>query len=581
MSEQRPEGTDGRGDNQADEVGAGERRRRRRVPRTVLAVLGLLVVAGVAYGIDLVTSRGDVPRGTTVAGTDVGGASPAEAESTLRAALQPRTSAPLQLTAGDVDTTLDPATAGLGIDWPATLAKAGAQPLNPWTRITSFSSSRDLSIVTSTDRTALDAAVQGLRATLDRKAVEGAVRFDGATPVAVRPASGQALRTDVATQKIADEWFTGQQIDLPVVATPVAVSRKAVDAAVALATRAVSAPLVVTGQEEARATLNPDQIAAALTFAAEGDGLRPALDVAALTEKLRPQLVDTETKGRDAQVRLGGGGPEVVPSVDGQLVDWTKTLTGDPLKLVTGEQRTVKAAYAVTPPEFTTAQANALGIKEVIGEFTTGGFADASGVNIRLAAQEIQGALVQPGAVFSLNGYTGERGTAQGYVESGIIINGRPGTGVGGGISQLATTLYNAGYFAGLQDVEHREHSYYISRYPEAREATVYEGAIDVKFRAPARTGILIQTIGTASNITVRIWGTKTVDVASITGDRSRFTDPQTIKLPAGDKCAPSSGVKGFTVSNTRVIRAAGSGQEISRSTHTVRYDPVPIVRCG
>ncbi|MEO6882179.1 MAG: VanW family protein [Mycobacteriaceae bacterium] len=551
------------------------------MPRTLIVVLGLLLVAGAAYGIDLVTSRGDVPRGTTVAGTDVGGARPADAESTLRAALQARTSAPLRLTAGDVDTTLDPRTAGLGIDWPATLAEAGAQPLNPWTRITSFFSARDLSIVTSTDRTALDAAVQRLQARTDRKAVEGAVRFDGATPVAVAPVDGQALRTDVAAQTLADRWFSGEKIELPVDATRVAVSQQAVDSAFALATSAVSAPLIVTGQGDARARINPDQIAARLTFAAEGDGLRPALDVAAMTETLRPQLADTESKGRDAQVRLGGDRPEVVPSVDGRVVDWARTLTSDPLRLVTGDQRTVKAVYATTPAEFTTAQANALGIKEVIGEFTTGGFAYASGVNIRLAAQEIQGALVRPGTVFSLNGYTGERGSAQGYVESGIIIDGRPGTGVGGGISQLATTLYNAGYFAGLQDVEHREHSYYISRYPEAREATVYEGAIDVKFRAPAKTGILIQTIGTASNITVRIWGTKTVDVASITGDRSSFTSPRTVTVPAGEKCAPSSGAQGFTVSNTRVIRAAGSGPEISRSTHTVRYDPVPIVRCG
>ncbi len=559
--------------------------RRRRVPRTLLVGVGLLVVLGLVYGADLLTSRGDVPRGTTVAGTAVGGQSPAQAEAALRTALAPRAEAPVAVQAGDVAATLDPAASGLTLDWPATLAAAGSQPLNPWTRVTSFFGTRDVAIVTAEDRGTLTSAVEALRATTDRALVQGSLALDATDPAAVVPApvapvSGQALRTDEAVDTLADRWFTGERIELAVDTTEPTVTQDAVDAALAVAERAVASPLTVTGEQDATATLSPAAVAAVLSFPADGATLVPTLDTKATVAVLAPQLAGTETQGSDATVRLRGGKPEVVPSTDGKAVDWAATLTKDPLGVLTGATRTVAAVYAVTPPELTTAQAQALGITEVIGEFTTGGFADASGVNIRLAAQEIQGALVRPGKVFSLNGYTGPRGTAQGYVESGIIANGRASTGVGGGISQLATTLYNAGYFAGLQDVEHREHSYYISRYPEAREATVFEGAIDVKIRAPEKTGFLIQTIGTASDITVRIWGTKTVDVQSITGDRSRFTSPETLTLPKGDSCIASSGAKGFTVSNTRVISSAGTGTEVSRSTHTVRYNPVPVVRC-
>ena len=104
-------------------------------------------------------------------------------------------------------------------------------------------------------------------------------------------------------------------------------------------------------------------------------------------------------------------------------------------------------------------------------------------MNIRKTAEIVNGAMVAPGDTFSLNGYTGPRGAAQGFVESGIILNGRADKAVGGGISQFATTLYNAAYFAGMEDVAHTPHSYYISRYPAGREATVYEGAIDLKFK--------------------------------------------------------------------------------------------------
>ena len=120
---------------------------------------------------------------------------------------------------------------------------------------------------------------------------------------------------------------------------------------------------------------------------------------------------------------------------------------------------------------------------QVVGEFTTGGYSDASGVNITKVAQIVNGALVAPGDTFSLNNYTGPRGAAQGFVESGIILNGRADKAVGGGISQFATTLYNAAYFAGFEDISHTPHSYYISRYPAGREATVFEGQIDLVFK--------------------------------------------------------------------------------------------------
>ncbi len=132
-----------------------------------------------------------------------------------------------------------------------------------------------------------------------------------------------------------------------------------------------------------------------------------------------------------------------------------------------------------------------------------------------------------------------------------------------------------------MEDVDHTEHSYYISRYPAAREATVYEGAIDLAFRNPSETtGVLIQTIGTDSDITVRLWGTKTVNVQSITGDRTNYTSPNTITLPAGDSCIASSGAQGFTVTDTRIVTDVNTGAQISNKTRTVRYDPVPVVKC-
>jgi len=164
-------------------------------------------------------------------------------------------------------------------------------------------------------------------------------------------------------------------------------------------------------------------------------------------------------------------------------------------------------------------------------------------------------------------------------VESGIIIDGRASEAVGGGISQFATTLYNASYFAGMDDVAHTPHSYYISRYPAGREATVYEGAIDLQFKNPFDVPVQIESFVSGDSVTVKIKGKKQVEVESIPGGRTNPTQPEKRTVDKDDHCSPSSGAPGFTTTDTRVIRDL-NGQELSRETHTTVYDPQPIVTC-
>ncbi|MDI9903885.1 VanW family protein [Rhodococcus sp. IEGM 1409] len=554
----------------------------RKWVKPAIAVGAIFAVAAIAYGVDIFTSSGKTPRGTQVAGVDIGDLTPADAETTLRAELGPRLVEPVAVHAGGVDSEIVPASAGVDVDWSATLSGVNAQPINPITRITSFFGSREVPVVSTVDQGALDASMSQLAANSDRAPVEGAVVFEDGKATGVSPAAGQALEAQKAGATFAAEWSDGGIVDLPVDEVPVTVTQAGVDRALQeIAIPAVSGDVVVNGRDGKVATLGVDQIAEVLTFTPDASGgLTPQYNTDAAIKILTPQLVSTEVQPKDASFTFAGGKPTVVPGVVGDLINWPDTVKELPVLLGSTASRATPAVYGPVPPALTTEAADALGINEVIGEFTTGGFEYASGVNIGLAASEIDGAVIKPGDTFSLNEYTGPRGAAQGYVESGIINNGRPDKAVGGGISQLATTLYNATYFAGMDDVAHTEHSYYISRYPEAREATIFDGAIDLQFRNPAKTGVMIETIATSSNITVRIWGTKTVDVASTTGPRTSPTSPNTVTLPEGPGCVASSGAPGFTVSDTRVITDHASGAEISSNTRTVKYDPVPIVKC-
>lgn len=564
-----------------DTVISSPARRRRVGARAVVAValLTTLVLAG-----DLVATQSHTARGATTAGLEVGNLSRTQLAPAV-AELQKRAVRPVTIRTPSGSQTVAPHELGLSFDAEATTDRLMRQPRTLWDRVTAlFGRSHDVTPVVRVDRTRFAAALDARRDELEKAAVEGGVRYRGATPVPEMPSQGLRVVRDRAAQVLADRWLDGDApIDLPMEPFSPTVSAETVRRTVeGPAARATSESLAVSGVEGARKRLSPEDLGAILRFEADGHGgLVPRADEKVVATRVGADLGRTERAPVDATFRLSGGSPEVVPARDGARIDWRKTTqTIVDAALADDRPDAVDATYQVRKPKLTTAKAKSLGVDEVVSEFTTGDFSSASGENIRLVAHEVDGAVVLPGESFSLNSYTGPRGEAQGYVTSTIIDHGRPSKAVGGGISQFATTLYNASYFAGLEDVDHTEHSYYISRYPEAREATVFEGAIDLVFRNNTRNGILIETNWTPSSVTVRMWSTKTVDVQSITGDRYAYTSPAVVELPDGQDCMAATGIRGFTTSNTRVITDAASGNEISRHTRTVKYDPEPTVRC-
>ncbi|MFC5996046.1 VanW family protein [Pseudonocardia hispaniensis] len=560
--------------------GEGRPRRRKRL-LIGAAVVGLLAAL---YAADVLISLGSVPRGVTVAGLEVGGLSRADAEQTLRAAIEPRTRQPITVVAGDVHSEVDPRTAGLKVDWTATLDQAGSQPLNPITRIISFFTTREVGVVNSADERSVTTAMEQLAPLVDIPPTEGDVRFEGLTPVPVEPANGRQLDVAAAVTALERDWASGRPVELPLISlSPISTVADVQQAIDTVATPAVSASVTIAG-EGAQATLTPQVIASALSFRADpaaSPKLVPEINIQTVSDALKPQLAATERPGKDASIDLSSGSPVVVPSQDGRGVDYEATLK-DLLTVVTSQDgpRSITAVYAEQPAKLTTEQLNNMGIVGEISSFTTGGFAADSGRNIRRAAEQINGTIVKPGETFSLNAATNPRNAANGYVEAGIIEDGHPARGIGGGVSQVATTLYNAAYFAGMVDVAHREHSYYISRYPVAREATVFDDLIDLRFRNDGPTGVLIQTIWTPHSLTVKMFGTKRYEVTSTTGPRTNPTSPNTVTIPAGKPCIPSQGAPGFTATDTRTLRNVQTG-ETRRETRTVKYNPSPTVVCG
>jgi hypothetical protein len=162
--------------------------------------------------------------------------------------------------------------------------------------------------------------------------------------------------------------------------------------------------------------------------------------------------------------------------------------------------------------------------------------------NIHIIADAIDGAVVQPGDTFSLNQAAGPRTEAKGYVPAGAIIGGEVyccdhPVNIGGGVSQMATTLFNAAYFAGLEIVTHKPHSIYFSRYPMGREATIVYPTPDLVFRNDTEVPLTVDTYYTSSSITARIIG---------------FNDFRTVSTSSSGFATTADG---GTVVTTRVIR--------------------------
>ncbi len=552
-------------------------------------LMGLFVLA---YAVDLIVSAGDVPRGVTVAGIDVGGLTHKDAESKLRRELEPKLIEPVRIRAGDVRTVLYPTSSGLGLDWPQTLGRAGHQPLSPYTRVMSFFTSREVGVVTWTDAPKLEKAVADLAAAkLNRPPVEGNITFQpvagsdgGVLPVAVEPRSGQTLADPkAAVTAVTDGWLSDGGVELKVTVAPVKANSPGVHAALAkIVVPAVAKPLVIRG-EGRDATLKPDTIAGSFQFAARDDGnLEVRIDQGKLRAAAQPQLKETETDGADAQIVFVGDRPAVQPSKDARKVNWDLTFTALTTVLGKSDERELKAVYDASSPAVSTDAANVLGINEVIGEFTTSGLSGPSMTNAQTLATRVSGTIVKPNETFSLGARSGPRTAAAGYVPAPANEDGTGPVVVGGGVSQLATTLYNAAYLAGLADGGHLEHDNYLDRYPVARDVKAINNdgsPVEMQIVNDAPTGIAIQVIPANGSVTVRIWGTKRFSVQSVGGERHSYV-PQPVQVGSGPGCVPDPGAAGFSTSDTRVLIDVVTGTEVRRETRNATYSPRATLLC-
>ncbi|MCW5952095.1 MAG: VanW family protein, partial [Propionibacteriaceae bacterium] len=326
-----------------------------------------------------------------------------------------------------------------------------------------------------------------------------------------------------------------------------------------------------------------------LSFVAENGDLAPSLDAKKLAAGVKDDLAKLKlTKPKNARFTIEQGGkPKLIKSVDGEGLDPEKLAEAVLPVLRESGDRTTSVETTKQAASFTTEDAKAAGVKEVTGEFTTYFPGTAYRYNnIGKAAGLINGTYVAPGETFSLNARLGERTPQAGWMKGGGISGGRIDPNIyGGGISQATTTLFNAIFFAGLEDVYHKPHSLYFSRYPMGREATLDWHSVDMKFKNDSEYGVLLQgwttgKTGSQGSVTIRVWSTKTyTKVVATKPKQSNWRSPGKTIYNTSKNCVPQSAMSGFDV---RYERHFYQGKKVvKKEPFFWSYNTLTPVVCG
>jgi vancomycin resistance protein YoaR len=617
----QPEFPDQQADLQATTPGRSERARARRtitppslgrVAWVAASVLVVLLFIGVA---ERIAWRGRVMPGVKIATLDTSGQRELTAYASITRFARRLESKPITaVTPGPGKTdhrlTADPGTIHLKIDTRTTLrhAREAGRSGNPINQVLGTFLRRirpdRIEPVVTFDEGDIDKVLDHWSVQVDRGLREGALRFDGTKVVEVAPHGGTGINRNEAKAAIVAELHEGERTPLHLSYGPIAArTTTAQVAAVARRARVIlSHGLEVTASSD-HFTATPAQIASALTTHVDGGQILLAIDPARLELALRSQIAPVGAAAIDARFSVTSDNHVVVvPSQDGLQPDLA--MVG---RAIIANRTSVTVPLVHRHPAHDTAWANKLGITNQISTFTTHYIPGQARVtNIHRAADILTNTIVEPGKVFSLNDTLGPRTQARGFVKAPVYYEGET-EDFGGGVSQIATTTYNAVFWGGFEIVEHKPHSIYYSRYPLGRDATVNYPVLDLKWRNNSHHGVLIRAAYSSSSVTVTFYGNSEGKVVkeestncSSTSPTERCIDivktipfpttvvpcpPKDPKLDPNNSCATlapaetldlSEGHIGYDVTYFRVIDQPGHAE--IRERHSWNYDMTPDI---
>ncbi|MEX2586430.1 MAG: VanW family protein [Actinomycetota bacterium] len=507
--------------------------------RIALLAAGLPLVLAIAlvvlWRIDTGTS-GEVGRNVTLAGKSIDGATASEVEAAAADLERRYARSTVQVVAPEGGFTIKAGELDLSLQVEPTteaalqIGRTGGQIQRFGSWLGSFFSPRRVPVVISFDATGVFDLVSeqdpGPRSEPREPSIEYAL--GELRPVQGRPGKG------IDAHEVIDQLPIAAREGLPVrveVDRGVVYPRFTEQDAEELAQRGdrltTGGIRVTDGLQEAN--VPEEQLRSWLGTKVTPSGLELAIKTDDAVEGLAALMPELDRDPVDAAFTVVDGRVEIVPGQNGlACCDEQAALIVE--KAVLDQTRgRLELPLAEVEPEVTKEDLEELGITDQVSTFTTNHRQGQPRVqNIHRIADLVRGQIIHPGESFSINEFIGPRTKEKGFVVDGVIENGVFTESVGGGISQFATTLFNAAFFAGLDFPQYRSHSIYISRYPYGREATLSFPQPDLEIANPNPKSVLIWTTYTDSSITVSLYSTPWAEVEQ-TGQRTSSRGPCTL----------------------------------------------------
>ena len=302
-------------------------------------LVGLLVILGVAYALDVVSGKGKLPRKTSVGGVDISRMEPQAAIDKLESELGGATSQSVTVTAGEREAQFIPEQAGMSLDFSAAVDSIPEASMNPFARLAAFfGGPQEIDVDADIEPTALEPVLNRLSNELSFDATDGQVAIEEGEVKTVDAKLGQSVDRGQLKEKVTSDWLDPKGVEVePEDVQPVIDQDKVDEFAAGPAKAALNGDLELKGREDVTASLDKQAISSFVGVKKEGENLQLDIDVERAQELFDATLADTETEMQNAQISFVSGAMQVTPHSDGEVIDWETTLR-DFDKRVLGEE---------------------------------------------------------------------------------------------------------------------------------------------------------------------------------------------------------------------------------------------------
>ncbi len=478
----------------------------------VAILLGALVMGFLGvYIADVVVRSGRSANNIALEGREVGGLSEAEIRSEVeKLAIDfGGRELPLLTPAGTIPAT--PAQLGFSVDVEANVAAAlaagqtGSSPIG-W--VSSFFGSHDLDAIVRWDEPVAQQFTEGLDVVLIRESAPARLELRDGVFVVEPGITGQKVTPEdvrTAIRQVAAQQSLPDVVIVEPSSFPPQVTAFDLQPTADYVNARTARGIVVYAEDTIRDFV-PFEVRSWLRVT-PGDPPAIDIDTAFVTQVVEGRLANIGTPGDPGRFDVVDGVPVAVDPRPGRRCCAPNAGEAVLAALHAGQHEIRLHLTDVVGSEGDLLAET--GIRELVGEFTTYYTPGQSRVtNIRRIGELVQGAIIAPGEKWSVNDYVGRRTEAKGFVDGGVIYLGKFQKDIGGGVSQFATTMFNAAFFAGLDFGEYQAHSIYISRYPYGREATISYPHPDLQLINNTPYSMLLWPTSTEESITVRIYST-------------------------------------------------------------------------